>query len=78
MCPGETTLVNVKEAAVLLETTETRILMMVRQGVLVGQLVDDIWVVERSALQACRPPQAADIVRPGGCGGGCGSGCGGH
>ncbi|HAD04008.1 MAG: hypothetical protein A2091_04035 [Desulfuromonadales bacterium GWD2_61_12] len=74
----EAALVSVREAATLLATTETRILMMLRQGKLVGSRVADTWMVERAALQTCRQPQAADVARPGGCGGGCGGCSGGH
>lgn len=74
----ESVLVSVKDAAALLATTETRILMMLRQGFLTGRMEEDIWMVDTASLHGCRQPSAADIVRPGGCGGGCGSGCGGH
>jgi len=78
MIEAVTTLVSVKDAAVFLKTTETRILMMLRQGFLLGRMEEDVWMVEQTSLQGCRQPQAADIVRPGGCSGSCGTGCGGH
>jgi hypothetical protein len=77
MCDSGT-YVNVTEAAQLLETTETRVLMMLKKNELAGKMVDDVWCVEKISLNLCSKPKAADIVRPGGCGGGCGSGCGGH
>ena len=78
MCTAESVFISVKAAAAALKTTETRILMMLRQGMLAGRMEDDAWMVEQASLQGCRPPAAADIVRPGGCGGGCAGGCGGH
>lgn len=78
MCKPGTSFVSVKEAAALLETTETRVLMMLKRKELAGMQKDDSWLVERSSLQLCGKPTAAAIVRPGGCGGGCGGGCNGH
>lgn len=78
MCEQGTTFISVRDAAALLETTEMRVLMMLRQKVLVGRLEENGWEVDRSSLQGCRRPQADEVVRSGGCGGGCGSGCGGH
>lgn len=77
MCDSGT-YVTVAEAAQLLETTETRVLMMLKKKELEGKLEDDVWLVEKISLGLCAKPKAAEIVRPGGCGGGCGSGCGGH
>ena len=77
MCDSGT-YINATEAAQLLETTETRVLMMLKKNELAGKMVDDAWFVEKASLNLCAKPKAADIVRPGGCGGGCGSGCGGH
>lgn len=81
MCePGQ--FVPIAEAASLLATTETRILMMLKNGELVGHQGEGGWQVEKISLQLCGKPKASDIVRPGGCGGGCGGGnkgaCGGH
>jgi hypothetical protein len=70
--------VTIAEAAQLLETTETRILMMLKKQELQGRLEDDVWHVDKISLGLCKKPNAADVVKPGGCGGGCGSGCGGH
>ncbi len=78
MCGTETSFITAAEAAQLLETTEMRILMMLKKKELQGRLEDEIWYVDRASLQLCEKPKAADIVRPGGCGGGCSSGCGGH
>jgi hypothetical protein len=81
MCDAGT-YVTLAEAASLLETTEMRVLMMLKNKELVGKLEDDIWQVEKVSLQLCGKPKASDLVRPGGCGGGCGGGnkgnCGGH
>lgn len=76
MCEAGTSMVELGEAARLLETTEMRVLMLLKNRQLQGEMVNDNWYVERSSLQLCARPQAADIVKPG-CGGGCG-GCGGH
>jgi hypothetical protein len=82
MCIAGTNYVPIAEAAQLLETTEMRILMMLKKNELQGTMVEDSWFVDRSSLNICDKPKAADVVRPGGCGGGCGSGsgggCGGH
>ncbi|MGB4598502.1 MAG: hypothetical protein WBI04_00825 [Trichlorobacter sp.] len=76
MCAPGTVFVPIAEAANLLATTETRVLMMLKKNELAGKQEDDGWHVDRSSLQCCDKPQASDIVKPG-CGGGCG-GCGGH
>ncbi|HIJ89050.1 MAG TPA: hypothetical protein HPP97_15450 [Desulfuromonadales bacterium] len=78
MCEAGTNFVPIAEAAQLLETTEMRVLMLIKKDELQGKMVDEAWYVDRSSLKLCEKPKAADIVRPGGCGGGCGSGCGGH
>lgn len=77
MCEAGTSYVAIAEAARLLETTEMRVLMMLKKNELQGKQQDEAWYVDRSSLQLCSKPKASDIVRPG-CGGGCGSGCGGH
>jgi len=76
MCEPGTSFVPIAEAAYLLETTEMRVLMMLKKKELEGKLEDEAWYVDRSSLQLCEKPKAADIVKPG-CGSGCGS-CGGH
>lgn len=77
MCDAGTNFVPIKEAAELLETTEVRVLMMLKKNELQGKMGDDLWYVDRSSLKLCEKPKAADIVRAGGCGGGCGGGCAG-
>ena len=74
---------TIAEAALLLETTEMRVLMLLKKEELAGKMVEDAWYVDKASLQLCGKPKAADVVRPGGCGGGCsgggsGGGCGGH
>jgi hypothetical protein len=82
MCEAGTTYVAIAEAARLLETTEMRVLMMLKKNELQGKVEEEAWYVDKASLQLCDKPKAADVVRPGGCGGGCGSGsgggCGGH
>lgn len=75
MCEAGTSFVPIAEAAHLLETTEMRVLMMLKKNEIKGKNEDDVWYVDRASLQRCDKPKAADIVKPG-CGGGCGSGCG--
>ena len=77
MCTSGTT-VPIAEAAALLATTETRILMMLKKNELQGNQVDGDWFVDKASLQLCGKPLPSDIVKKG-CGGGCGSGgCGSH
>ena len=81
MCEAGTNFVPIIEAAKLLETTEMRLLMMLKKNELQGKMVEETWYVDRSSLKLCEKPKAADIVKAGGCGGGCSgnsSGCGGH
>ena len=75
MCETGTSFVPLAEAAQLLETTEMRVLMMLKKNELQGKVEEDAWYVDRASLQLCGKPKAADIVKPG-CGGGCGGGCG--
>ena len=77
MCEPGTSFVAIAEAAKLLETTEMRVLMMLKKNELQGKVEDEAWYVDRSSLNLCAKPKVGDIVKPG-CGGGCGSGCGGH
>lgn len=76
MCTSGAAFIPITEAAALLTTTETRILMMLKRNELVGKQEDDEWYVDRSSLKLCEKPKPSDIIKPG-CGGGCG-GCGGH
>jgi hypothetical protein len=78
MCEAGTSYVAIAEAALLLETTEMRVLMMLKKNELQGKMEDEAWYVDKASLNLCEKPKAADVVRPGGCGGGCSSGCGGH
>jgi hypothetical protein len=81
MCDAGT-YVPISEAARLLETTEMRVLMMLKKKELEGKMEGEAWYVDKASLQLCGKPKAADVVRSGGCGGGCGGGagggCGGH
>lgn len=74
MCEAGTVFVPIAEAAQLLETTEMRVLMMLKKNEIKGKNEDDAWYVVCASLGLCDKPKAADIVKPG-CGGGCG-GCG--
>ena len=77
MCKPVSSFIAIAEAAKHLETTEMRVLMMLKKNELQGKFEDEAWYVDSASLQLCGKPKAADIVKPG-CGGGCGSGCGGH
>lgn len=78
MCTAGT-LISIDEAAAYLETTETRILMMLKNKELIGsQDNSGSWQIDKASLQLCGKPKPSDF-RKTGCGGGCGSGgCGGH
>jgi hypothetical protein len=68
------------EAAHQLETTETKILMLLKQKALAGELVEGSWFVTTASL-ACYDPQAQEAAKMAGCHTSCsssGSGCGCH
>jgi len=78
MCRSQAEFITIAEAAGYLETTETRILMMLKKNELSGMQDDDGWKIDKASLQLCGKPQPSDIAKKG-CGGGCGNGgCGGH
>ena len=78
MCTAGTDFVSLAEAAALLETTEPRILMMLKNNQLIGRQEEGNWSVDKASLQLCGKPKPSDF-RKTGCGGGCGGGgCGGH
>lgn len=79
MCTAGTEFITIAEAAGYLETTETRILMMLKKQELTGSQDDSgNWQIDKASLQLCGKPKPSDF-RKTGCGGGCGSGgCGGH
>lgn len=65
-------------AAEQLATTETRILMLLKQGALSGELVEGAWFVTTASL-ACYDPQAGQSGTQAQCRTSCsGSGCGCH
>lgn len=76
MCTAGTDVVSLAEAAALLETTEPRILMMLKKNELIGRQEEGGWSVDKASLAICGKPKSSDF-RKTGCGGGCG-GCGGH
>ena len=77
MCTAGTEFITIAEAAGYLETTETRILMMLKKQELAGKQEDGLWQIDKASLQLCGKPKPSDFKKTG-CGGGCGSGCGGH
>ncbi len=68
--------ISISEAAGYLETTETRVLMMLKKHELVGWLHDDGWYIDKTSLQLCGKPMPSDFIKTACCGG-C-SGCSGH
>ena len=79
MCTAGAECITIAEAAGYLETTETRILMLLKKQELAGnQDESGTWQIDKASLQLCGKPRPSDIVKKG-CGGGCGSGgCGSH
>ena len=79
MCIAGTESITIAEAAGYLETTETRILMLLKKQELVGiQDESGTWQIDKASLQLCGKPHPSDILKKG-CGGGCGGGgCGSH
>jgi hypothetical protein len=75
MCETGEEYISLARAAQALETTETRVLMMLKRKELWGKLEGDAWLVEQKSLQACRPssPTAGVTSCCGGACGGCGS-----
>ncbi len=74
MCDTEQEYISLAQAAQMLETTETRVLMMLKRKEIWGKLEDDIWYVEKKSVQSCTPSSPGEGVTSC-CGGGCG-GCG--
>lgn len=71
-------LVTLAAAAAALQTTHLRVLMLVKQQALAGELIDGEWYVERAALdRVCREgmtPLAGPSCRSSCTSGGCGCG----
>jgi len=76
MCKSGKSFISISEAARLLETTETRVLMLLKKKELEGKMEGEAWYVDSASLDLWERPNATDITKTG-CGGGCGS-CGGH
>jgi len=70
-----TDLVPITVAAQLLETTEMRVLIMLKENEMQGKMVDEAWYVDQSSLNLFKTPKVSDIVKPEGCGI-CGTACG--
>jgi len=75
MCEPGTDLVPISVAAQLLETTEMRVLTMLKENELQGKMVDEAWYVDQSSLDLYTTPKVADTVKSEGCGI-CGTACG--
>jgi DNA-binding IclR family transcriptional regulator len=75
MCTAGAEFITIAEAAGYLETTATRILMMLKKHELLGnQDSDGAWKIDKTSLQLCGKPKPSDFIKSG-CRGGCG-GCG--
>jgi hypothetical protein len=71
----ESPVISIHEAAAALNTTVTRVLMMMKGGALAGECVDGAWEISRESVRNCPiPPQGVPHSKAG-CGGchGCGS-----
>jgi len=73
--------VSVEDAVQLLETTRVNLMMQIKRGLLKGQEVDGVWVVERDSLLAAKSEGKVDqskvlaahpCAKAGQCGGSCG------
>jgi len=76
MCESKRPFIAISEAARLLETTETRVLMLLKKNELKGKMEGEAWYVDSASLEQWEKPDETGGITPG-CGGGCGS-CGGH
>jgi len=73
MCTAGAECITIAEAAGYLETTATRILMMLKKHELLGnQDSDGTWKINKTSLQLCGKPKPSDFTKSG-CKGGCGS-----
>ncbi len=72
---GSISHVTAAEAAAELETTITRILMLLRENALEGKQLDGEWYVESASI-ACAKAHGNDIKTTKGCVSHCSSGCG--
>ena len=61
-------LLSVHEAAATLKTTVPKVLMMIKNGGLIGQLVDGEWEINGDSICNCPLPQSIPHAK-GGCGG---------
>ncbi len=70
----ESPVISLHEAAAVLNTTMTRVLMMLKSGALEGGCVDGAWEINRESVRNCPVPQGLphSKVNCGGCRG-CGS-----
>jgi hypothetical protein len=66
---------TIENAATVLNTTVPKILMMIKNGALKGELVDGVWEIDVESICSCPSPQSVPHAKGncGGCGGGCGS-----
>lgn len=66
---------TIETAASVLNTTIPKILMMIKNGALKGELVDGIWEIDVESVSSCPSPQSVAHAKGGcsSCGGGCGS-----
>lgn len=71
---NETGFLPIAAAAEKMNTTIPKILMMLKQGVLKGEMLDGEWQISADSICGCPAPQSVPHAK-GGCGGcsGCGS-----
>lgn len=55
MSIDETKYLTVTEAAAILSTTETKVLMLLKRRALEGELCGDIWMITRNSVQGYDP-----------------------
>lgn len=71
----ESPVISLHEAAAVLNTTVTRVLMMMKSGALAGEYVDGAWEISRESVRNCPIPTQGVPHSKVGCGGchSCGS-----
>jgi len=70
MCLAGTGFISIAEAASWLETTETRVLVLLKQQQLAGKQVKDAWYVDKASMQLCGEIKMSGLNKT--C---CGRGC---
>lgn len=66
--------IDIQEAAAALNSTIPRLLMLIKDGTLVGQQLDGEWYVTSDSICNCSNREKIPHI-PKSCSGGCGGGC---